>query len=162
MLMPSYWKQVLLQMTQSDEQRKATNRKKRSLTEKDIGDQDTNTVFSSANLEQNRVKEDEAKGIYCDGLRIIDLTKVYRKNPFDSKGKDVKAVSNVYLEVPKNELLCLLGHNGAGKSTLFNMLTGLVEPSMGFAKIVGLDIRSEQDAIRKVIGVVPQFDILWD
>lgn len=86
-------------------------------------------------------------------MRIINLSKVYRKS-FRST-KDIKAVSDIYLEVPKNELLCLLGHNGAGKSSLFNMLTGLIDPSGGTAKIVGLDIRTEQDAIRKVIGVVP-------
>jgi ABC-type multidrug transport system ATPase subunit len=37
----------------------------------------------------------------------------------------------------------LLGHNGAGKSTLFNMLTGIIGPSEGYAKIAGLDIRSD-------------------
>jgi len=55
----------------------------------------------------------------------------------------VHAVKGIYLEVPKSELLCLLGHNGAGKSTLFNMLTGIIGPSIGYAKIAGLDIRSE-------------------
>jgi ABC-type multidrug transport system ATPase subunit len=76
--------------------------------------------------------------------------------------KDVHAVRGIYLDVPKNELLCLLGHNGAGKSTLFNMLTGIIGPSDGYAKICGLDIRYDQEKIRKIIGLVPQFDILWN
>jgi ABC-type multidrug transport system ATPase subunit len=59
-------------------------------------------------------------------------------------------------------MLCLLGHNGAGKSTLFNMLTGIIGPSEGYAKICGLDIRYDQEKIRKIIGLVPQFDILWN
>lgn len=72
------------------------------------------------------------------------------------------AVKGIYLEVPSNEMLCLLGHNGAGKSTLFNMMTGMIAPSSGEGKICGFDIRENQDSIRKIMGVVPQFDILWD
>lgn len=79
--------------------------------------------------------------MYCDGLRIVNLSKTFRKRGT----KDVLAVKQVYLEVPKNELLCLLGHNGAGKSTLFNMLTGMLGPTSGYAKIAGLDIRTDLD-----------------
>lgn len=75
--------------------------------------------------------------------------------------KDVNAVKGVYLEVPDKELLCLLGHNGAGKSTLFNMLTGILSSTGGEAKIFGYDISTQQDEIRMIMGVVPQFDILW-
>ena len=72
------------------------------------------------------------------------------------------AVKGVSLEIDKNELMCFLGHNGAGKSTLFNMLTGITCPTSGTAKICNLDIVGNQDKIRRVIGVVPQFDILWE
>lgn len=41
------------------------------------------------------------------------------------------------------------------------MLTGIIGPSEGYAKICGHDIRTEQKEIRKLIGLVPQFDILW-
>jgi len=57
--------------------------------------------------------------------------------------KDVHAVKGIYMTIQKNELLCLLGHNGAGKSTLFNMLTGIIGPTEGFARICGLDIRTQ-------------------
>jgi ABC-type multidrug transport system ATPase subunit len=67
----------------------------------------------------------------------------------------VHAVQGIYLEVPKNELLCLLGHNGAGKSTLFNMLTGIIGPSEGYAKIANYDIRTNQTDIRQIMGLVP-------
>lgn len=79
-----------------------------------------------------------------------------------TSAKDVYAVRGIWLEVERNELLCLLGHNGAGKSTLFNMLTGIIGPSEGYAKICQFDIREHQEEIRKIIGVVPQFDILWN
>ena len=88
--------------------------------------------------------EDEERDIKCTGLRIVGIQKTYRKLPFGLKSpQDVYAVRGIYLDVPKNELLCLLGHNGAGKSTLFNMLTGIIGPSDGYAKICGYDIRND-------------------
>jgi ATP-binding cassette, subfamily A (ABC1), member 5 len=89
------------------------------------------------------VLEFEKKKVITDGLRILNIQKTYNHLPFGWKSKkDVHAVRGVYLEVPDKELLCLLGHNGAGKSTLFNMLTGIVAPSSGNAKICGYDIRT--------------------
>ena len=54
----------------------------------------------------------------------------------------------MHFEVADKELLTLLGHNGAGKSTLFNMLTGVLAPTSGSAKILGYDIYEEIDEIR--------------
>lgn len=94
---------------------------------------------------------------------MLALEKTYFKKACGGKSKDdVHAVRGIFLDVPRNELLCLLGHNGAGKSTLFNMLTGMLAPTAGYAKIAGFDIRYQQDSIRRIMGVVPQFDILWD
>ena len=82
-------------------------------------------------------------------MRVIGIKKTYFKKPFGWKSKkDVHAVRGVHLEVPDKELLCLLGHNGAGKSTLFGMLTGVLNPTEGTAKICGFDITSEQEEIR--------------
>lgn len=104
----------------------------------------------------DQVLQDEKMGVVSNGLRIVGVQKVYRKLPFGFiSPKDVYAVRGIYLDVPRNELLCLLGHNGAGKSTLFNMLTGIIGPSEGYAKICEFDIRKHQQEIRKIIGVVP-------
>jgi len=46
------------------------------------------------------------------------------------------AVSNVSLEIKKNELVGLIGPNGAGKTTLFNLLTGVYEPSEGTIELL--------------------------
>ena len=100
--------------------------------------------MQSAEVEKKKVLESEARGAFADGLRVVGIEKIYRRLPFGIKSKnDVYAVKGVYLDVPKNELLCLLGHNGAGKSTLFNMCTGLIGPTSGYAKINGLDIRTQ-------------------
>lgn len=88
-----------------------------------------------------RVLTNEEAGLGHEGLRIINMKKIYHKLPCGCKSKkDVHAVNGVYLEVSSNELLSLLGHNGAGKSTLFSMLTGVHGPSEGTAKICGYDI----------------------
>lgn len=85
----------------------------------------------------------ERDNLVSDGLRVIGFRKTYFKKAFGRKSKDdVHAVRGVYLEVPDRELLCLLGHNGAGKSTLFNMLTGVLSPTAGAAKICGLDVET--------------------
>ena len=55
-----------------------------------------------------------------------------------------------------------LGHNGAGKTTLISILTGLFRPTAGTARIFGLDVRRDMPAIHKLIGICPQFSILWD
>lgn len=141
---PSYWWGVLNEFRTTENQ-KNTGRKKRVINEKSLGiGESESETLDSATIEQNKIIEDEEKDIYCDGLRIIDLSKTFFKFGKD-RTKDLKAVNSVYLEVPKNELLCLLGHNGAGKSTLFNMLTGMISPTSGYAKIAGLDIRTQLD-----------------
>ncbi len=68
----------------------------------------------------------------------------------------VHAVQGIHFDVAQGEILSLLGPNGAGKSTTISMLSCLQEPTSGEARIMGHSIRSEQMAVRSVIGVVPQ------
>lgn len=97
------------------------------------------------------------------GIRVMNLSKTYRRLPFGLKSKhDVTALRNVFLEVESGELLAILGHNGAGKSTLINILTGILTASEGTAHICGLSIHRDMDEIRNLMGVCPQFDVLWD
>ena len=77
-------------------------------------------------------------------------------------GKPFTAVDSVSFAIPKNSLLCLLGPNGAGKTTTINMLTGGIEPTSGGASINGMSTLTDRDAIRKTMGVCPQFDVLWN
>ena len=97
------------------------------------------------------------------GLRVIGIKKTFHKWPFGILSeKDVKANKGIYFDAAEAELLCILGHNGAGKSTLINILTGVLSPSYGSAKITNQDITEDMEQIRLQMGVVPQFDILWD
>ena len=66
------------------------------------------------------------------------------------------AVDNITFKIKKGELFGLLGPNGAGKTTTINMLSTLLTPSSGHAKIAGYDIIKERDDVRRNIGIVFQ------
>jgi ABC-2 type transport system ATP-binding protein len=66
------------------------------------------------------------------------------------------AVNGLNFNVLHGEVFGLLGPNGAGKSTLFRMLTTLVPPTSGTARINGFDIVKEPNGVRHAIGVIPQ------
>ncbi len=68
----------------------------------------------------------------------------------------LRAVDAVSFSVAKGEIFGLLGPNGAGKSTLIRMLTTLIEPTSGTARVGGFDIRQSPNQVRLAIGVIPQ------
>lgn len=71
------------------------------------------------------------------------------------------AVHHVSLEIGRGELFGLLGPDGAGKTTLLRMLCGILAPTAGTARIGGADIRTAPDAVKAVVGYVPQAFSLW-
>jgi ABC-2 type transport system ATP-binding protein len=66
------------------------------------------------------------------------------------------AVDSVNLEIAKGELLGLLGPNGAGKTTIIKMLTTMIRPTEGEARVWGHNVAKERDEVRSSIGVVFQ------
>jgi len=69
---------------------------------------------------------------------------------------EFEAVKGVTFDVGDGEIFGLLGPNGAGKSTLIRMLTTLIPVSSGLAMVSGHDVMKDPDAVRQVIGVIPQ------
>jgi ABC-2 type transport system ATP-binding protein len=69
---------------------------------------------------------------------------------------DLVAVDHISFEIEEGETFGLLGPNGAGKTTIISMLSTLLEPSSGHARVNGMDIQKEQDEVRKSIGIVFQ------
>lgn len=65
------------------------------------------------------------------------------------------AVNGTNLTMYNGQITALLGHNGAGKTTTISMLTGLLEPTAGYAEVFGIDIFNNMEDIRKILGVCP-------
>jgi ABC-2 type transport system ATP-binding protein len=68
----------------------------------------------------------------------------------------IKAVDDVSFEIKIGEIFGFLGPNGAGKSTTINMLTTLLKPTSGVARIAGYDVSKHSNEVRRSVGVVPQ------
>lgn len=66
------------------------------------------------------------------------------------------AVDNIDLTIREGEIFGLLGPNGAGKTTTISMLSTILNPTKGAAKVCGHDIVKERDAVRRCIGIVFQ------
>lgn len=72
------------------------------------------------------------------------------------------AVDDISFSVKRGEIFGFLGANGAGKTTAMHMLTGLNQPTSGTGKVVGFDIRTEYEQIKKHIGYMSQRFSLYE
>ncbi|MFX1443317.1 MAG: ATP-binding cassette domain-containing protein [Promethearchaeota archaeon] len=84
-------------------------------------------------------------------IEIFNLTKVYW---LKGKNKSIHALKNINLNVKKGEIFGLLGPNGAGKTTLVSILTTLIQPTSGYAKILGHNILKESWYVRENVGLM--------
>ncbi len=72
------------------------------------------------------------------------------------------AVDALSLSIPQGSFLGLLGRNGAGKSTTLKMATGLLQPTSGTVRVLGLDMAQDPIAIKRQIGTMPEDMALLD
>ncbi|XP_044260177.1 cholesterol transporter ABCA5-like [Tribolium madens] len=115
------------------------------------------TTGEDGNLDVEPVSR-EMKG--REAIRIVDMFKTFHH----CRKPEIKAINGINLTIYEGQITAILGHNGAGKTTLFNILTGLTAPTSGTAYIFGYDVRdpNDMDEIRRMTGVCPQHDILFD
>ena len=82
-----------------------------------------------------------------NAIEVDNLTKLF---------DDFTAVDHLDFEVKNGEIFGFLGPNGAGKTTTARMLTGIIKPSSGKVRIMGLDIRQDPIKAKQIMGVVPE------
>jgi ABC-2 type transport system ATP-binding protein len=85
-----------------------------------------------------------------DALVAEAVTKTFKS----SREGVRRAVDNVSLRVVRGEIYGLLGANGSGKSTLIRMFSTLLTPDEGEVRVFGLDIREDEDAVKRLINRV--------
>jgi len=88
-----------------------------------------------------------------NAIEAMNLTKYY---------DGLLAVDHINFEVKKGEIFGFLGPNGAGKTTTIRMLTSLINPSDGTAKIFSHDIQSETLVAKRYMGIVPEISNIYD
>lgn len=79
-------------------------------------------------------------------LQLVGLVKEFRGR---------RVVHGLSLDVPRGSLFGLVGPNGAGKTTTLSMATGLLRPTAGTARVLGLDVWADPAAAKAVMGVAP-------
>jgi ABC-2 type transport system ATP-binding protein len=83
-----------------------------------------------------------------NGIEVVGLVREYRKGP--------RAVDGIDLTVAPGEIYGFLGPNGAGKSTTVHVLTTLLPPTAGTARVGGFDVVADGRRVRSLIGVALQ------
>ena len=75
---------------------------------------------------------------------------------------DLVAVDDLSLSVQRGEFFAVLGPNAAGKTTTIKILTGLIKPSAGCARVAGFDVQTHPLEVRRRLAYVPDFPFLYD
>ena len=89
-------------------------------------------------------------------IELNNISKTYEKS-------SLPAVKNVNFDVEKGEIFGMIGADGAGKTSIFRMLTTLLLPDSGSAKVLGYDVVKDYQEIRKEVGYMPgRFSLYQD
>ncbi|MFW9880551.1 MAG: ABC transporter ATP-binding protein [Candidatus Thorarchaeota archaeon] len=109
--------------------------------------------------------KEETQNMYLDSDQINK--KIYSTNfiievlDLEKSFNDIKAVDGINFKIRKGELFSLLGPNGAGKSTTIRMLTTVLKPTNGNARIKDYSLIEEKNKIKPLIGVCPQENVVF-
>ena len=91
-------------------------------------------------------------------IDVNGLTKIYAR----VRGDGTKALDGVTFDVPDRSIFGFLGPNGAGKTTTLKMLSGLIHPTSGTARVAGFDPTKRENAYRRIFALVlGQKNQLW-
>ncbi len=84
------------------------------------------------------------------------MTPILEVDNLKKRYGDFEAVKGISFSVEEGEIFGLLGPNGAGKTQTISMLTGIIPPTSGTARIGGYDILEDMDQVKEINGLVPQ------
>jgi ABC-2 type transport system ATP-binding protein len=90
---------------------------------------------------------------YKHAVELKNVTKHYN---------EIQAVNNLDLEINPGEIFGLLGPNGSGKSTTLKMLLGLVQPDSGSVQVLGLNVKDDPVAVKRIVGYAPESPRLYE
>lgn len=94
-------------------------------------------------------------GISVDASDIV----IKRRN---EEGKLITTCDHASLNIKPGELVAIIGGSGAGKSTILNCMCGYLRPDHGDVYINGVNLYQNFDSLKKIVGYVPQSDIVYD
>jgi ABC-2 type transport system ATP-binding protein len=95
-----------------------------------------------------------------NAIEVESLTKIY---PSGRRGtKPAPSLDHVDFTVRQGEVFGYLGPNGAGKTTTVNILTTLLPPTSGAARVMGHDVVHDAYGVRELIGIVPEISNVYD
>ena len=76
--------------------------------------------------------------------------------------KDFRAVDHISFSVEPGMIFAILGPNGAGKTTTVRMLTSILKPTIGWARVAGYDVVKQATAVRTSVGVLTEQHGLYE
>ncbi|MEW2386382.1 ATP-binding cassette domain-containing protein [Micromonospora sp. NPDC047707] len=90
-------------------------------------------------------------------MDLEDVDVVFRRRG----SEPFRALQGLTVAIPSGSILCLLGPNGSGKTTAINVITGLLRPSSGSVRVMGLDPTKHRRQVLRRIALVPQETALY-
>jgi ABC-2 type transport system ATP-binding protein len=90
-------------------------------------------------------------------IQTFDLSKKYKLK----KGRYIQALNKVNISIKDGEIFGLLGPNGAGKTTLVEILTTLLQPTSGYAEVLGYNILKQPNKIKNKLGLMLGHEIIY-
>ena len=89
-----------------------------------------------------------------NAVECTNLSRVYSSRNVMGRRRDFVALKDLNLEIPKGAVFGLLGPNGAGKTTTVRILSTLLTPTTGTARVLGYDVEAQAKQVRRNIGFI--------
>lgn len=130
-------------------------RKKTKASNEESDPETAETLDVDVQAEEKRVRNLSPSDT---AVKVDSLCKTFKMKGFQYKN----AVVDLTLAMDRGEVFGLLGPNGCGKTTSISMITGQLPPSQGQVFVGGFDVVNERVKAMEQLGIVPQFDVLYD